>query len=260
MPEPTSNDMTLKDFISQVKGLKEDDPSAELMSDESMAMFARDLVKSVVQLHTAGWIHRDINPETVVINEYGNASLKTPASAQRRGKKGGPQSYGTKGYQALEIDAFSTPKPEKYTYNRKTDAYALGQTMGSMIDVLADTPNSPAMRALKTWSADMMELMPEYRSRADDILPCVESLHAQLSKAVKQCSTGSMMNALQPEGKVVKTPTTVESSEDSSAVNSAEDSSDQENTVKAKVLEQAVKAATQAAMSEQENAHPVNRL
>jgi len=149
---------------------------AALVDDRSLgvadaALLGRQLVSVLGYLHRHGWVHLDVKPENVVVQE-GRAVLMDLGVATRPGRL--ERSIGTDGYAAPEQGAGGAVTPA-------TDVWGLGATLaecvtGSAPGAAPDLPRVPA--PLRPLLAACLDPDPVRRPTLDELRARLEVLMA----------------------------------------------------------------------------------
>lgn len=96
-----------------------DQPYCSRSRDEqiSILFLLDDLVRTVQELHSAGFVHRDITPTNVRLGSNGNVYLLDLEIAHRIGSRDAPFTQGTAGFMSLQQTSDSIPIVEDDVYS-----------------------------------------------------------------------------------------------------------------------------------------------
>jgi serine/threonine protein kinase len=138
------------------------------------ALLGRQLVSVLGYLHRQGWVHLDVKPDNVVVQE-GRAVLIDLGLATRPGRIG--RGMGTDGYAAPEQDAGGTVSPA-------TDVWGLAATLFECVtgDVAGRRPDLAAVPApLRPLLARCLRYEPEARPTLEALGEGLDDLLAESS-------------------------------------------------------------------------------
>lgn len=110
---------------------KVDDPEAKLLPMEVSKIYVAQLVLALEELHSMGFVHRDVKPENVLIDRNGLVRLADFGSAARLNKDGKVRSFtavGTPDYLSPEVLAGQNCK-NGAEYGTEVDLWGLGVTI-----------------------------------------------------------------------------------------------------------------------------------
>ncbi|MBR6005930.1 MAG: serine/threonine protein kinase [Clostridia bacterium] len=110
----------VRDFVSGMT-LEEYRRRSPVLPDEEVRRIASDVCRGLAPVHTAGIVHRDINPANIIIDTDGRAVIIDFGISRsvKPGKTADTMILGTQGYAAPEQFGFSQTDP-------RADVYAVG--------------------------------------------------------------------------------------------------------------------------------------
>jgi serine/threonine protein kinase len=151
---------------------------------DDTALLGRQLVSVLGYLHRQGWVHLDVKPDNVVVQE-GRAVLIDLGLATRPGRI--ERGMGTDGYAAPEQDAGGT-------VSAATDAWGLGATLFQCVTRTApgrepDLARVPAR--LRPLVADCLQPEPGRRPTLDELRDRLEEVLAEPSRRFSWSSWSS---------------------------------------------------------------------
>jgi serine/threonine protein kinase len=152
-----------------------------LLGVADAALLGRQLVSVLGYLHRHGWVHLDVKPDNIVVQE-GRAVLIDLGLAMRPGRI--ERAMGTDGYAAPEQDVGGAVSPA-------TDVWGLAATLVECVTGTAPG-RSPALagvpRRLRPLLADCLRLDPAYRATLDELRRRLDDLLAEPSRRLRWSS------------------------------------------------------------------------
>jgi len=88
----------------------------EALPAAAVRALGRDVARALERLHAAGWVHRDVTPSNVFIDEAGEAYLLDFGLCERIGDERGAPLAGTRGYAAPEAPTARAAHPAQDVY------------------------------------------------------------------------------------------------------------------------------------------------
>ena len=88
----------------------------EALPAAAVRAIGRDVARALERLHEAGWVHRDVTPSNVFIDEAGEAYLLDFGLCERTGDERGAPLAGTRGYAAPEAPTARAAHPAQDVY------------------------------------------------------------------------------------------------------------------------------------------------
>lgn len=166
-------------------------------SDVELLEFVEKLLNMVEQLNEAGYIHRDIKLNNIVLDQNDLPHLIDFGFTRPKSDFPVSQFSGTPNHIAPEL--FDMPKGQ-YTYNEKTDAFAMGVVLQRLLLSLPQNNQSAVAQELGTISAYMRYAQPNDRWDCSGALRKVQQLKKQVSNASKSGATQKGRSVSDPGG------------------------------------------------------------
>ncbi|MFO0587208.1 MAG: protein kinase [Polyangiaceae bacterium] len=144
----------------------------------------RDVARALARLHEAGWVHRDVTPSNLFIDEAGEAYLLDYGLCERAGDERGAPVAGTRGYAAPETPTTAAARPSQDVYGLAVclAEAALGKRLfdeSSLVEAAARGDAPPRAVALE---ADLPGIEAALR-RDPGARPTAQALAESLSRS-----------------------------------------------------------------------------
>jgi len=220
--------------IEHVRGAGLDEIAADALPAEEARAVALDLARALAALHAEGWVHGDVAPSNVLIDDAGDAKLLDFGLARRVGEARA-EVFGTPGYVAPEAALPGDVKAasDVYGWAVVVAECALGRRLFPEEELAAAANRSDAPRELQAWDEKIPGLCvalsrdPAARPTSEALTRGLEAMprdREALAERVEARKRGEEPKALTPTAPMVQrvAPTIVEAE---SAIKSLEDKS-----------------------------------
>jgi serine/threonine protein kinase len=185
--------------VEHVRGLPLDQLlSGSPLSPAAAVVVGRDLARTLSELHAAGWVHGDVTPSNVIVDDTGEISLVDFGLARKVGEsRAGPS--GKPGYAspAAALGRPAAPDDDVYAWGAVVAECLLGRALFRETDLVEAGTRSaelPSAVVAQPSLAAALALDRSARPRASDLaaLEAAPGARAVLAERVRRAAAGEM--------------------------------------------------------------------
>jgi serine/threonine protein kinase len=136
------------------------DSAPGTMAEDTALEIARQTAEGLTAAHAAGFVHRDVKPDNILLTQEGVAKLADLGISQPVARGGGEvEFWASPPYVAPEVI-------QGHPADARSDIYSLGATM---FEMLAGTPPFPAQAPEEIFRLHLNEAPPDVRAARPDV-------------------------------------------------------------------------------------------
>lgn len=118
-----------------------DDAKKKLLNSNELRHVAKQIAIGLKAIHDAGYVHRDIKPDNVLMDDYGTCAIADLGLAEKEDSMTIRRIAGTGSYIAPEV-AEGFIRPDEITIGKPLDIFAFGLTLYACITGYLPTPTA----------------------------------------------------------------------------------------------------------------------